>query len=272
KKGSVLLETDDVLFKTTADIARANLEYQEKEFARNEKLLREGSITEAMYDISKLTLAQTRGAFEQATKQYEDATLTAPFSGLVTMRNVEVGDILAPGSPAFRIIDVRKVKVQTGIPEKYIGDFKIGNNVDLTFDAVPGVSFKGTINYVSPEASPSVRTFLGEIIVDNSAGLLRAGIMGDAHIMRKVYDNARMVPLNALIDTQEGRVLYLVRSDNTAEQRSVDIGSISATEVMITSGISPGDQVIVKGQHDLVDGERINITGEYSPMTGEGVQ
>ncbi|MFC1508966.1 efflux RND transporter periplasmic adaptor subunit [Candidatus Omnitrophota bacterium] len=270
-KDMVLLETDDWHLKIASEVAQASYEFQKKEFSRNEKLFRDGSVSETVYDSSKLMLAEARGTYEMARKRYKDATLKAPFAGVVTSRNVEVGDILAPGAPALRIIDMSKVKVQAGIPEKYIADFKVGNNVEITFDAIPNKTFRGKINYIAPEASVSVRTFIAEIIVVNKDGDLMAGIMGDASILRNVHEGALMIPLNALIDTQKGRILFIARDDNTAEERSIDIGSNSDTEVMITAGIEPGEKVIAKGQHDLVEGERIKIMGEVMSGSTEGL-
>ena len=268
-KDMILLETDDVLLKASFDIAKAGLEYQKKEFERNEKLFEEGSITAAAYDGAKFQLSQAQSSYDIAKKQYEDATLKAPFSGIVTSRSVEVGDILAPGSPAFRIIDVQRIKVQAGIPEKHIMDFKKGNTVKIVFDTIPDDEFTGRINYIAPEASPDVRTFLAEIIVDNRDGFIRAGIMGNAQLLKKVYKDALMIPINAMIQTQEGQIVFIVEGSTTAAERSIELGPKSELMVMVKSGLIPGDKVVIKGQHDLVDGEKLNITGTSTFAYGE---
>jgi len=269
RKGQVLLETDDVILEANLHNAEATLDYQKSEFARSEKLLGEGSITQAAFDGAKLMLAQAESAFRIAKKQLDEAVLTAPFDGTVTMRNVEVGDLLGPGSPAFRIIDLSRVKIQAGIPEKYISDFSTGNSVAVEFDAIPGRRFEGTIDFISPEANTEVRTFLAEIVVRNRDGIIKPGIMGDARLLRKVHENAVMVPINAVIETQEGRSLYVAGSGDTAEKRTVVIGGANDTMFMITDGVRAGDRVVTKGQHDLVDGESLNITGTYASESGE---
>ncbi|MCD6307517.1 MAG: efflux RND transporter periplasmic adaptor subunit [Candidatus Latescibacteria bacterium] len=269
KKGQVLLKTDDVILQANLHNAGATLGYQKNEYARSEKLLGEGSITQAAFDGAKLQLAQAESAFRIAKKQLDEAVLAAPFDGTVTMRNVEVGDLLGPGSPAFRIIDVSRVKIQAGIPERYISDFDTGNNVTVKFDAVPGRRFEGTINFISPEANTSVRTFLAEIVVRNSDRILKPGIMGDARLLRKIHENAIMVPINAVIETQEGRSLYVAGSGDKAEKRNVVIGGANDTMFMITEGVRAGDRVVTKGQHNLVDGESLNIAGAYSDDNGE---
>ncbi len=261
--GDVLLETDDVVLRANLQNAEATVEYNRKEFQRSEKLFREGSITEAAYDAAKFQLTQSESALDIARKRLEEATLEAPFAGTVTGRMAEVGDLLGPGSPAFRIVDTDRVKINTGIPEKYIADFKKGNRVIVHFDAIPGERFKGTIDYVSPEANTSVRTFPAEIVVKNRDGIIRPGIMGDARLLRKVHENALMVPVNAVVEAQEGRSVLVALPDSTAEKRTVEIGASSDLFFMVTKGVQSGDRVIVRGQHDLVSGERVNITGDY---------
>ena len=270
-KDMILLETDDVLLKAQYELAAANLAYQKKEFARSEKLFKDGTISSADFDGSELQLATTQSSYDIAKKQYEDATLKASFAGTVTMRNVEVGDILGPGMPAFRIIDMNRVKVQAGIPEKHIVSFKVGNTVTISFDAIPDRIFEGKINYISPEAAPSVRTFLAEIMVDNSGGIIKAGIMGNARILRTIYEDALMIPINAIVESQHGRSVFVAGQDNTAEEREIVLGQgANDTMVLVAEGIQPGDKVIVKGQQDLVTGESITITGEYVADSGEG--
>ena len=131
--------------------------------------------------------------------------------------------------------------------------------------------FSGKINYIAPEASTSVRTFMAEMVVDNNDGYLKAGIMGDARILRRVLENAILVPINALVESQSGRTVFIAREDNTAENRTIVLGQGLSDDMMqIDDGVRPGERIIVKGQHDLVTGERINITGEFTHDSGEG--
>ena len=271
RKGTVLLKVDDILYRAALGQADANLEYQKKEFARSEKLFRDGTITEAEYDGAALQLATAESAAEQAGKQFDDTTLEAPFGGVITMRNVEVGDILSPGVSAFRLVDVSRVKVQAGVPEKYIAYFEKGRQVNIVFDALPGREFDAEIDYIAPESNTGTRTFLTEMIVRNPDGVIRAGILGNARILRSIVDKAIAIPINALVETQEGRRVYVALPDNTAEERVIEIAQASDTMVRITAGLHAGDMVITKGQHDLVNGEKIKILSRYEESGGEGV-
>jgi membrane fusion protein, multidrug efflux system len=271
KAGQVLLETDDVMIRAQVDIAKANCDYQENEFARNEKLARDGAVTQAQYDAAKLALAQAKNSLTIAQKTLDDATLKASFGGIVTMRNVEIGDMLSPGAPAFRIINMNRIKVQAGIPEKYINDFEVGSRVVILMDAIPGREFEARLNYLSPEATSDVRTFLAEMDIANPDGVLRAGIMGNAHILRKTVDDALLIPLNALVTTQEGPVVYILKENNTVVLRKVT--SLGSNDRMVRiSGVEPGERIIARGQQDLSDGEQVKVTGEYSPIIAEETQ
>lgn len=263
QEGKVLLETETEMLRAAFDIAKASLDYQKSEFARNRQLFDAGSVSQAVFDAAKLALSQAQSQYDIAKKQFDDATLEAPFSGIITMRNAEVGDVLGQGSPAFRLIDMDRVKVQAGIPERFIEDFRKGNLVTIIFDSMPGKEFPGRINYIAPEADPSVRTFLSEIVVDNSRGLIRAGIMGNARIQRRVFNDALLIPLDALIETQYGRRAYVVKDDSLASLRNIAIDGGGEDMIVVTKGIQAGDRIITKGQHDIVEGDRVRITGEY---------
>lgn len=269
KTGQLLLETETDILKPTFESAKANFEFQKSEFERSKKLFDNGSISQTAYDAASLAFSQARSAYDITKKQLDDATLEAPFSGIITLRNVEVGDILSPGAPAFRIIDVDRVKVQAGIPEKYIADFKKGSVVSMKFDAFPMKEFKGKINFISPEAAPAVRTFMTEIEVENKGGIIKAGIMGSAQIEKNIYNNALLVPLDALIETQEGRKVFTTDDDKTVNEKVITFGGTDSKMVMVLSGLKAGDKVIAKGQYDLVNGEKIKITGEYKQLSPE---
>lgn len=261
--GKVVLEAETEVLRASLDLAKANLEFQRAELARSQQLFQAGSIPQSAIDAARLAQAQAQAQHDIARKQYEDATLEAPFSGTITMRSAEQGDVLGPGTPAFRLIDVDRVKVQAGIPERLIEDFRTGNTVTIVFDAMTGRQFAGTINYLAPEASPSVRTFLSEIVVDNREGLIRAGIMGNARIERRTFNDALLVPLDALIETQTGRRVFVVQDDSVAAERAITIDGGGEDLIVVTAGLQSGDRVITKGQHDIVDGDRVRVTGEY---------
>jgi RND family efflux transporter MFP subunit len=259
------------MVRAALDLAVANHDFQRGEFARSRQLFEAGSIPQSAFEAAKLALAQAQSQRDMAQKQYDDATLEAPFGGTITMRNAEVGDVLGPGVPAFRLIDMSRVKVQAGIPERFIGDFRKGSTVTIAFDAIADREFAGQINYIAPEASSAVRTFLAEIVIDNSAGAIRAGIMGNARIQRRTFAGALLIPLDALLETQVGRKVFVVAEDSLAVERAITIDGSGEDMVVVTAGVQAGERVVTKGQHDLVNGDRVRVTGEYREAAhGEG--
>ena len=176
--------------------------------------------------------------------------------------------MLSPGAPAFRIINMDRVKIQAGIPEKYIADFAVGNRVTFTIDAIPGREYEAQISFLSPEADPTVRTFLAEMEVGNRDGAIRAGVMGNASIRRKVIENAFMVPLNAVIETENGSIVFVLNQNNTVSSRPITLKGSSNTMLWV-DGLEANERIITLGQHDLIDGELVNVTGEYTPSSDE---
>jgi len=241
RSGQVLLETETEVLRAALELARANLEFQRAEAARNEQLFAAASIPPSALDAARLALAQAQSQYDIALKQHEDATLKAPFGGTITQRWAELGAVLSPGAPAFRLIDAERVRVQAGIPERLIEDFDTGHRVSLVFDAIAGRTFTGIIDYLAPEASPGVRTFLCEIVVDNRDGAIRAGIMGNARIQRRTLEGALVIPLDALIETQVGRRVFVVEADSLAAERAITIGASGEDAVVASAGLQPGD-------------------------------
>lgn len=266
--GQILLETETEMLRAAHDLAVASLEFQTGEFQRAQSLFQTGSINESAFGAAKLAFAQAQSQRDISRKQLRDATLRAPFAGTVALRHVEVGDVLGPGSPAFRLIDVDPVRIQVGIPERLIGDFRTGNTVSVALDALPGTPLLGRLDYLSPEATSSVRTFLAEIVIPNADGAVRAGIMGNARIQGRTFENALLMPMDALIESQAGRRVFVVRDDTLAAERPIAIAASDETMVVVTDGVRAGDQVVTKGQHDIVNGDRVRITGQYRPGAG----
>jgi RND family efflux transporter MFP subunit len=123
--------------------------------------------------------------------------------------------------------------------------------------------------FLSPEADPAVRTFQAEILVENRDGSLMAGLLGNARLLRRSFENAVVIPLNAVIEGQTGRNAYVVEN-GLASRRDIELGGISGEYTRVISGINPGEALIVSGQFSVVDGERVNVTGEIT-IDGEGV-
>jgi Cu(I)/Ag(I) efflux system membrane fusion protein len=137
--------------------------------------------------------------------------------------------------------------------------------VSVAFDALPGRQFTGQINYLAPEASPQVRTFLAEIAIDNREGVIRAGIMGNARIQRRTFPDALLIPLDALIESQTGRKVFVVQDDTLAVERAVVVDGSGDDMVVVVSGVQAGERVVTKGQHEIVNGDRVRVTGDYRP-------
>ncbi|MFH1566994.1 MAG: hypothetical protein ABIL09_03275 [Gemmatimonadota bacterium] len=133
---------------------------------------------------------------------------------------------------------------------------------------MPGTPLLGRLDYLSPEATSSVRTFLAEIVIPNADGAVRAGIMGNARIQGRTFENALLMPMDALIESQAGRRVFVVRDDTLAAERPIAIAASDETMVVVTDGVRAGDQVVTKGQHDIVNGDRVRITGQYRPGAG----
>lgn len=182
------LETDYLRLNVTRsdaelERAKAGLLEAEQELARKEELWKRKSIPQASYDRvvaahaqAKAAVAAAQAAVELGRKQIEDAVLTAPISGVVAERRVEVGERLSDGSIAFVIAELDSLHLRFNLPERHLRAAQPGREVTATFEPFPGETFRGNIVLVGQVIDPATRTFAVEARIDNQDRRLRPGL------------------------------------------------------------------------------------------------
>lgn len=227
-------------------------------FSRNEALLARGAVSD--FDLSRLQaeMEMALARYESARAQWERTTLRAPFAGYVDSRFLDVGDYALPMAPFIRLLDLRYVKVQTPVPEIYLARIHPGDGATITADQYPESPIAGTISFVSREVDSATRTVTAEISVDNSDNRLRPGMTVRVRLVKAAHVDAVVVPQDAVVETEEGPAVFLAVA-GAAALRQVVIGTVYGHVALIQEGLAEGDSLIVIGNRDLVDGEKIEV-------------
>ena len=144
------------------------------------------------------------------------------------------------------------------MPERDVAMVSIGDTVFVDLDAYSGRTFEGKVFRIATSAESATRTFATEVELDNADGLLRPGMIARAKFIRKTYENAITVPLFSVLTRNDGRIVF-VEEDGVARMHPVEIGFFQGDEVHIVDGLSEGDRLIVLGQRDLRDGDRVAV-------------
>lgn len=207
-------------------------------------------------------LAQARAALAQAQAQLENTNVVAPFAGRVESRSVEPGEQITPGQPVLRLVDVGRVKVVAGIPERYATDVRQGAAVDVAFNAYGIPPRKAEVTFVGSAIDPKTRTFPVEAVIENPDGLLKPQMIARVQVVRARHPDALVVPLAAIVRDETGDGLFVIEDTPEgpiAHRRKVELGARSGEQVQVVEGIKAGDRVVTVGQTTLNADEPVSI-------------
>lgn len=225
----------------------------------------------ATYEADKATVA----AGAANVKYYEQLVafekVTAPFDGVITARNTDIGQLVNAGNGGapqelFRIAATNKLRIFLSVPQMYSRSAIAGVSADVTLTELPGRHFPGKITRNSEAIDATTRTLLTEVDVDNPSGQLLPGAFAEVHLKLTAGSAALVVPVTALIFRAQGLQIAVVR-DHKADLVQVTMGRDFGTEVEITSGITAQDWIIINPPDSLTSG--VAVHAEPPGSTGE---
>ena len=260
-KGKLLLRIDDTLLQATLRELEASYEMVRLNHEKLEALKKGGgAVTDFDLRNAALKMDMALAKVENVRSQLEKKSIISPISGIVEKKYVEKGEFISPGMPVAGIIDISRVKVEAAIAEKDLSYFRKGVEAEIFFNAYAGERFKGKVDYVSPDVDRKAGTFSIEINLDNKDKRFKPGMMARVRLVKERCGGCLIIPQDAVMDGENGRFLFVVTPDGTAMRRVVQLGETEDSRVVIVSGLSAGDRIVTVGQHDLVDGEKVEIS------------
>ena len=257
-RGQVLIRLRKDTEYATYQQALAQFELAKSNYERGERLFNDGVTTEQNFTNAKLNLEIAEKTVEVTRQRLQNAVVRSPINGIVDQKYMNRGETSGPGSPILKIVNVSKVKITTGIPERYLPEISIGTPVNITFDVLPGEEYNGKINYISPTISTVNRTFEIEVILDNQNGKLKPEMSANLSVQRFSVDNAVVLPQSLIIDLGTEKYVF-VYVNGIAKRRTVTLGGYNGNNVLVTSGLNPGDTMIVEGFQSLADDDKVKI-------------
>lgn len=256
--GTILMQVDNDLWKVIQKQMEIELADAERNFVRWQKLKKAGDVSGSEFD--RITTRRDRAliALEEAKIHVGKCLIKTPISGVVDARYVELGEYGSEGQPTFRIVNTDKLKVVINVPEQDIVNMAEGSPISFTVAALAGNSFTGHVSFISIEGSRKSNSFKTEIIVHNPGSELRPGMIVDVTLSRGIKKACVAVPLAAVIPKRGEDVVYVV-SEGTAIKRIVRIDSIIGHLAILSSGVTPGEKLVIEGHRTLQDGMPVKI-------------
>lgn len=251
--GDVLAELDRI------QLDQAELTYRnnERELQRLSGLLKEGGVSQSDFDSFELSYKVSKSNYENLL---ENTILRSPINGVISARNYDRGDMYSMSSPIYTVQQIVPVKLLVPVSESDYTRIKKGDSVDITVDALPGKTFKGSVLRLYPTIDAASHTFSAELVVRNENHELRPGMYARATILFEEVDRI-VVPDGAVVKQQGSgqKLVYVLDADNCAHARVVETGRHIGNEYEIISGIEEGETIVVKGNSNLKSGEKVEV-------------
>ncbi len=277
KAGQVLAdietpEIDQQLQQARADLAtaEANLKLSETTAARYQALLKldavsrqEADQTASDLEAKKTIVASARANVKRLEELAAFQKLTAPFDGVITARNTDVGALInagngGPAQELYHLAATDRLRVFISVPEIYSRSATPGVTAELTLTEFPGRRFTGKIVRTAQAIDAATRTLLTEVDIDNGSGTLLPGAYVQVHLKLPAGSSALILPVTTLIFRSEGMQVAVVR-DNKAELIPITLGRDFGTEVEVTSGLTENDFVVVNPPDSLTSGSQVRV-------------
>lgn len=271
-KGDLLVELTDAVDVAHLDALKASAQLAQLNYDRD-RSLNSNAVTRQQVDTDLATMKndQAQVAEQQALVDYK--SIRAPFSGRLGIRQVDLGEYVAPGTPLVTIQQINPIYVDFYLAQKSIASIEVGQPVKVTVDAFPGMTFAGKISSINSLVDTATRTIQVRARVDNSHEKLLPGMFVNVEIDVGQPRRYITLPKTAITFNSYGDIAYLIegkeegKTDGTAHQTFVKTGPTRGDQIAILDGIKAGDVVITAGQMKLHNGSPVTINNAVQPSS-----
>jgi membrane fusion protein (multidrug efflux system) len=273
KKGATVIEIDPERRRLELDAGRAQLSQAQANYTnarrqteRIRKLRDQNVSSDQKLEESEtaLTLARSRVDAERAAlgvteRTLADASVKAPFAGMIARRSVQLGEFVQPGKPLVELVALDPLEVVFSLTELDTERVRMGQKIEVSVGAFPDRVFQGEVSFISPTVDPATRTLRIKAEIDNDEGHLRPGLFTRVSLGVAPRSGVVMVPEEALIQRSEGAVLFKIGAEERVKRVAVTTGVRDAGRVEVRGDVAPGDRVVRRGHGGLVDGAQVAV-------------
>jgi membrane fusion protein (multidrug efflux system) len=258
KEGSDLLVIDNDEYRLRLAQAEANTANLAARHERMKGMLAKNLVSAEEFEALKNELKRAEADEGLSRLDLSYTRVTAPFTGHVVSRLVDVGQNISVGTPLFVLADFEPLLARVHVPSKEFKRLKPDQTVQLVLDS-SRARLEGRIKLVSPVIDPASGTIKVTVEVPEYPPETRPGDFAEVRIMTERRTDTTLVPRIAVVTDRGDQVVYAVAPDSTAERRVVEVGFEDDEQIEILAGVEPGDEVVVKGQRSLKNGVPIKI-------------
>jgi RND family efflux transporter MFP subunit len=255
--------------KATLASVRANLQIASLTANRNNILLQKQIVAQQLADQTTADAAAKEAVVDanvanvrQLEAMQSFKTLAAPFDGVVTARNVEIGQLISPGGsgpPLFEVSDLHRVRIFVQVPQSFSAGLVPGMKATFEMPQYPGVQFDATLTHLSKAINASSHSMQVELQADNAAGKFFGGSYCNVHFEIPTDANLVKIPSTALVTGNQGTQVATLDSNNKVVLKSVKLGRDLGDSVEVIAGLSPSDRIINNPPETLAAGDTVRL-------------
>ena len=254
--GSLVAQLDNGVLVSQLHAAQANLAQAKSTLSRYEQA--KAGVTQLQLDNARTTILTSEAQIEQLNKQIAQYTIRAPFGGVITKRNFDLGAVVSPGAPLANLIDISVLKLEISVPEKNITQFKTGAVMLVKTDIYPNAVFKGTVNLISSVADAAHNYTVKILVPNNSQTPIKAGMYAKVTLGNAPLKNTISIPRSALIGSSGKPQVYVVEN-GIAKLRDIQTDASNESSVQVIKGLAANEVIATGGLVNLSDGVKVEV-------------
>jgi membrane fusion protein (multidrug efflux system) len=272
-QGDVLVELDTRQEQAQLAAAEAELQLARLTFERMQGLIAHDAVSRAEFDAAAAAQTQAEARIREIRATIARKTIRAPFSGILGIRTVNLGQYLTSGDPIVPLQSLDPIYVNFGIPQQDAVQIRPGRKVRITAADVGNLEFTGRITAVDSVVDETTRNVTVQATLANPGGKLRPGMFVQAQVMLGATESVIPLPASAISYAPYGDSVFVVtdmkdpqgRPYRGVRQQVVKLGGSRGDQIAVLSGIEPGDEVVTSGVFKLRNGAAVQINNEVQP-------
>jgi RND family efflux transporter MFP subunit len=257
RQGEILAILENSIIKATFDDAAAALKMAEVNYKSSQVLFDKKAISENDFLNAKYGLDRAQAQYDLAKSRFDKLNVIAPTPGFINDRYHDLGAYLMATTPLFDLIDNSRVKITAGVAERFRSYIQKETPAIITFDAYPEMKIDGKVTFVHQSINPENRTFQVEIEIPNPDRKLAPDMIANLKILRQSYENKIVVPVDAVIDSEDGRYVFIEKS-SVAKKVPVEILVIYEASILV-DGLEEDQHLVIVGHQDLTEGDSVMV-------------
>jgi len=260
-KGVPLVTLDPAIPRAELEQAKANYVLAKQKFDRAVDLAKRNFISGQAKDEAENNVKVAEASVQLAEAKLAKTDIRAPFSGIIGLRSVSVGDYVKEGADLVNLEAIDPLKVDFRVPETYLGQVQVGQSLQITLDALPGKTYQGKVTAVNPLIDAAGRSIIIRAQVGNQDTTLRPGMFARVKLITRAERDAMMLPEEALVPQGSDKYVFRV-TDGKVTRVKVETGQRRDGKVEVIAGLVPGDLIVTAGQLKIRDGSPVTVTGK----------